>query len=117
MTFPDRGIRTLSSNSKNLLRQRGPLERTAPLTFRLIALSASILNGCTNEVPKLTLPAPEYERPTSIPWPGETDAGMRLGDIGGHEKSLEPIELETESDTSEQASTENTEPSSARPIR
>jgi hypothetical protein len=49
---------------------------TLPLSFVVI--------GCARDVPSSTLPAPEYERPTSESWPAYPDAGKREVDEQGH---------------------------------
>jgi hypothetical protein len=33
--------------------------------------------ACGREVPKSNLPAPEYERPSMVPWTGLSDAGSQ----------------------------------------
>ncbi len=52
-----------------------------------------IVNGCAGEVPKSTLPAPEYERPKSTPWPEHPDAGAE--EAGNQRYEAGPIESST----------------------
>lgn len=44
----------------------------------LLNVSIGLL-GCGGDVPRSTLPAPEYERPIVAPWPSQVDAGRPPG--------------------------------------
>jgi hypothetical protein len=65
----------------------------AGLTLSLVLQLPLLMNGCAREAPRSSLPAPEYERPSSGSWPGYADAGLRV--VAEQRHNASPIDSGT----------------------